>query len=147
MSIQPNQIPSVKLENPFEDLTSLRIFSQAVELGSFSEVSRRMDVTPAMVSKRVANLEARLGQKLLIRNTRRLMVTQAGQLLYDHCAQALQALDQAATDISNLNAEPTGYLRITAPLMLGAACIAPRMPDFLKLHPHYQYHLHHLLVY
>ena len=136
MSIPSHPITNVKLENPFEDLTSLRIFSQAVELGSFSEVSRRMDVTPAMVSKRVANLEARLGQKLLIRNTRRLMVTQAGQLLYDHCAQALLALDKAATDISNLHDEPTGYLRITAPLMLGAARIAPRLPDFLKQHPH-----------
>ena len=136
MSNPSHPITNVKLENPFEDLTSLRIFSQAVELGSFSEVSRRMDVTPAMVSKRVANLEARLGQKLLIRNTRRLMVTQAGQLLYDHCAQALLALDKAATDISNLHDEPTGYLRITAPLMLGAARIAPRLPDFLKQHPH-----------
>ncbi len=135
MSTQSHQIPNAKLENPFEDLTSLRIFSQAVELGSFSEVSRRMDVTPAMVSKRVANLEARLGQKLLVRNTRRLMVTEAGQLLYDHCTRALLALDQAVVDISNLHDEPTGHLRITAPLMLGAARIAPRLPDFLKQHP------------
>lgn len=128
-------IPSAKLESPFEDLTSLRIFSQAVELGSFSEVSRRLDVTPAMVSKRVANLEARLRQKLLVRNTRRLMVTEAGQMLYDHCKRALTALDQAAADISNLHDEPTGRLRITAPLMLGAARIAPRLPDFLKQYP------------
>ncbi|PUE62127.1 LysR family transcriptional regulator [Limnohabitans sp. Rim8] len=135
MSNLPNPIRNAKLENPFEDLTSLRIFSQAVELGSFSEVSRRMDVTPAMVSKRVATLEARLGQKLLIRNTRRLMVTEAGQLLYDHCARALLALDQASADISNLRDEPTGHLRITAPLMLGAARIAPRLPDFLKQYP------------
>jgi DNA-binding transcriptional LysR family regulator len=135
MSNQPNQIPIAKLENPFENLTSLRIFSQAVELGSFSEVSRQMDVTPAMVSKRVANLEAGLGQKLLIRNTRRLLVTEAGQLLYEHCARALLALDQATADISNLHSEPTGHLRVTAPLMLGAARIAPLLPDFLKQYP------------
>lgn len=136
---QPNSIAKAKtsagLENPFEDLTSLRIFSLAVELGSFSEVSRRMDVTPAMVSKRVANLEARLGQRLLNRNTRRLTVTEAGQLLYDHCTRALTALDQAAAGISNLHDKPIGHLRITAPLMLGAARIAPRLPDFLKQHP------------
>lgn len=135
MSNPSNPILSAKQENPFEDLTSLRIFSQAVALGSFSAVSRDMDVTPAMVSKRVANLEARLGQKLLIRNTRRLMVTEAGQLLYDHCSRALAALDQAAADISNLHDKPTGHLRITAPLMLGAARIAPRLPNFLKQHP------------
>ncbi|MBI2726256.1 MAG: LysR family transcriptional regulator [Polaromonas sp.] len=126
---------NAKLENPFEDLTSLRIFHQAVELGSFSEVSRRMDVMPAMVSKRVANLEAKLGQRLLNRNTRRLVVTEAGQLLYDHCTRALMALDQAAIDISNLHDTPTGHLRITAPLMLGASRLAPGLPKFLKQHP------------
>ena len=80
----------------FKDLTSLRIFVRTVEIGSFSEVARRIDVTPAMVSKRIAALEQDIGQRLFNRDTRRLMVTEAGERLYDHCMRALIELDQAA---------------------------------------------------
>src|SRR5690606_35150720 len=65
----------------FEDLTTLRIFVRTVEIGNFSEVARRIGANPAMVSKRIANLENKIGQRLLNRNTRRLMVTEAGQRL------------------------------------------------------------------
>jgi DNA-binding transcriptional LysR family regulator len=119
----------------FEDLTSLRIFVQTVELGSFSEVARRLDVTPAMVSKRIAALEGRLQQRLLNRNTRGLFVTEAGQRLYEHCVRALRELDQAAAEISDLQDQPTGHLRITAPSVLGSVRIAPRLPIFMKQYP------------
>lgn len=123
------------LSSPFEDLTSLRLFVRTVEVGSFSEVARRINVTPAMVSKRIASLESRLNQRLLNRNTRRLVVTDAGQLLYEHAVRALSELDQSAAEMSDLHIQPTGHLRITAPLLLGTFCIAPRLPDFLKQYP------------
>src|SRR3546814_6856266 len=69
----------------FKDLTTLRIFVRTVEIGSFSEVARRIDVTPAIVSKRIATLESEIGQRLLNRDTRRLVVTEAGERLYAHC--------------------------------------------------------------
>lgn len=116
------------------DLTTLRIFTQTVELGSFSEVARRLDVTPAMVSKRIAALEARLGARLLQRNTRGLFATEAGQRLYQHCTRALQELDQAAAEISDLNDKPSGHLRMTAPPLLGTIKIAPRLPEFMEQH-------------
>lgn len=122
-------------EHPFEDLSSLRVFVRTVELGNFSEVARKMGVTPAMVSKRIASLEIRLGQRLLNRNTRKLSVTEAGQRLYDHCIPALSELDQAAAEMSDLYSSPHGLLRVTAPPLLGVRCIGPYVPEFLQKYP------------
>ena len=119
----------------FEDLTTLRIFVRTVELGNFSEVARRIGANPAMVSKRVAALESRVGQRLLNRNTRRLVVTEVGQLLYEHAMRALQELDQAAEEMSCMQDQARGHLRMTAPLMLGQAVIAPRLADFMRQNP------------
>lgn len=119
----------------FEDLTTLRIFVRTVEIGNFSEVARRIGANPAMVSKRIASLESKVGQRLLNRNTRRLMVTEAGQRLYDHCMRALIELDQAAEEMSSMQDKASGLLRVTVPAMLGQAVIAPRLPDFLKQNP------------
>ncbi len=119
----------------FKDLTTLRIFVRTVEIGSFSEVARRIDVTPAMVSKRIAALEQDIGQRLFNRDTRRLMVTEAGERLYGYCMRALVELDRAAEELSSLQDEPSGCLRMTVPSMLGLKYIAPRLPLLLKTNP------------
>src|ERR1700753_2924705 len=119
----------------FEDLNTLRIFVRTVEIGNFSEVARRMGATPAMVSKRIAGLEGKLGQRLLDRNSRRLVVTEVGQLLYDHAMRALLELDHAVEEMSSMQNQATGHLRITAPAMLGGEIIAPRLPTFLQQNP------------
>ena len=119
----------------FKDLTSLRIFVRTVEIGNFSEVARRIDVTPAMVSKRIAALEQDIGQRLFNRDTRRLMVTEAGERLYDHCMRALIELDQAAEELSSMQDQPSGCLRMTVPTMLGREFIAPKLPLLLKENP------------
>lgn len=126
---------SAQSASVFEDLTTLRIFVRTVEVGNFSEVARRMGATPAMVSKRMAALEAKAGQRLFNRNTRRLMVTEAGQMLYDHAMRALLELDQAAEEMSAIQDTAAGHLRMTAPAMLGQSVIAPRLPQFLRDNP------------
>lgn len=119
----------------FEDLTTLRIFVRTVEIGNFSEVARRIGANPAMVSKRIAALENKVGQRLLNRNTRRLVVTEIGQLLYDHAMRALQELDQAAEEMSCMQDRASGHLRLTAPSMLGQAIITPRLGEFIMQNP------------
>lgn len=118
-----------------KDLTSLRIFVRVVEVGNFSEVARRINVTPAMVSKRIAALEAEVGQRLLNRDTRRLMVTEAGERLYEHCTRALIELDRAEEGLADLQDSPSGSLRMTVPTMLGREFIAPQISRLLKQNP------------
>ena len=119
----------------FEDLTTLRIFTRVVELESFSEVARRMGVTPATVSKHIGALEARLRARLVNRTTRRLFITEAGQRLYERCLRVLQELEQAEAELSEMQSEPSGLLRVTAPLMIGARQISPRLPEFMQRYP------------
>jgi len=119
----------------FEDLTTLRIFARVVELESFSEVARRMGVTPATVSKHIGALEGRLRARLVNRTTRRLFVTEAGRRLYERCLRVLQELEQAEAELSEMQSEPSGMLRVTAPMMLGGRRISPRLPGFMKRYP------------
>lgn len=119
----------------FEDLTTLRICARVVELESFSEVARRMGVTPATVSKHIGTLEGRLRARLVNRTTRRLFVTKAGRRLYERCLRVLQELEQAEAELSEMQSEPSGMLRVTAPMMLGGRRISPRLPAFMKRYP------------
>lgn len=118
-----------------KDLTSVRVFARVVELESFSEVARRMGITPATVSKHVASLEATLRARLINRTTRRLYVTDAGHRLYGHCIRVLNELDQAESELAEIRGEPAGPLRVTAPLLFAVAKISPNLPRFLQRHP------------
>lgn len=118
-----------------KDLTSLRVFARVVELESFSEVARRMGITPATVSKHVASLESTLRARLINRTTRRLYVTDAGHRLYEHCVRVLKELDQAESELAEIRGEPAGPLRVSAPLLFGLAKISPHLPRFLQRYP------------
>jgi DNA-binding transcriptional LysR family regulator len=118
-----------------KDLTSLRVFTRVVELQSFSEVARRMGITPATVSKHVASLESTLHARLVNRTTRRLYVTEAGQRFYEHCVSVLNELDRAESELAEIRGEPAGLLRVTAPLMFALVKISPRLPMFMRQHP------------
>jgi DNA-binding transcriptional LysR family regulator len=117
------------------DLSSLRVYARVVELKSFSEVARRMGITPATVSKHVASLETTLRAHLVNRTTRRLYITEAGQRFYDHCVTILNELDRAEAELTEIRGEPSGHLRVTAPLMFGLAKISPRLSGFMGRYP------------
>lgn len=118
-----------------KDLGSLRVFARVVELLSFSEVARRMAITPATVSKHVASLESALGTRLINRTTRRLYVTEAGLQFYEHCVTVINELERAESDVAEIRGEPGGHLRVTAPLMFALARISPYLPEFMHRHP------------
>jgi DNA-binding transcriptional LysR family regulator len=96
-------------------LTSLRVFRDVVEAGSFVKAAERLDISTAMTSKHVANLERQLGVRLLNRTTRHLSLTEAGSVYYEQCREALDILQAAEAAVGSQTDQPRGVLKITGP--------------------------------
>jgi DNA-binding transcriptional LysR family regulator len=117
------------------EITALRTFVTVVESGSFSRAAEALDSTTAAVSRRVAGLERRLGARLLHRTTRTMSLTEAGERYYRDLVDILRALEEADARVGGESAEPTGTLRITAPLSFGMRRLSPLLGEFMALHP------------
>jgi DNA-binding transcriptional LysR family regulator len=118
-----------------QDLNNMRYFAEVVDHGGFAAAGRMLGVPKSKVSRRIAELEAQLGVRLLHRTTRRLSLTQAGELYYRHCV-ALREQAQAAEDaVAQVQSEPRGTVRLTCPVTLAQTTIGPLLPDFLARHP------------
>ncbi len=111
------------------------LFAHVVEAGSLSAAARARGISPAMVSKRIARLEARLGVRLLHRTTRRLETTARGDLFYRDVTTILAALGAAEARVSDRDTTPQGALRVSAPTSFGRLHIAPRLKPFLERYP------------
>ncbi|MBL1376564.1 LysR family transcriptional regulator [Zobellella iuensis] len=110
-------------------------FISVVETESFTAAARRLEVSVAHVSRRISQLEDRLGAKLLYRTTRKLRLTEVGQLYYRHTRKVLDELAEAERMVSAMEGRPVGRLRITAPVYYGERFLAPLVNDFLLQHP------------
>ena len=111
------------------------LFVTIVDEGGLAAAGRRLHISPAMMSKRLARLEERLGTRLVHRTTRRLALTPAGERLHADLRGILSALDEAERRVSGTSALIAGPLRITAPTSFGRMHIAPWLPRFLDDHP------------
>ena len=114
-----------------EDLASIAAFVKTVELMSFTAAAKALKLSKAVISQRISTLEARLQTRLLQRTTRRLSLTEAGQVYYEHCKRALDEMAMATNALTRLHAAPRGHLRLTAPVTFGQMHIAPALPEFL----------------
>ena len=117
-----------------DTLAALRIFVRVVDAGSFSAAGRRLDVSPSSVSRQINELENHLGARLFTRTTRRLSVTEAGQLYYERAAQIINDLDEAKLALAELDS-PSGILRVTVPSGIGRELIVSSIPAFLEKYP------------
>jgi DNA-binding transcriptional LysR family regulator len=108
-------------------LTSLRVFREVVDAGSFAAAASRLDISAPMASKHVAQLEKSLGARLLNRSSRHLSLTEAGEAWYAQSAQALDLLDAAEAAIGRKNEAPRGQLKVSAPVW----CATPRIARVL----------------
>ena len=113
----------------------LATLSKVVELNGFSAAARALGVPKAAVSRAVADLEASLGVKVLNRTTRRLSLTEAGQLIYPHARRLADEADAARTQIGRWFAPPTGPLRVAADPTYGRILLAPLVPRFMESFP------------
>jgi len=110
-----------------DQLTSLKVFCEVVEAHSFIAAADRLSMSAPMVSKHVAQLEKRLGARLLHRTSRRLSLTEAGTVYHEQCRAALDALQAAEASIGHSAQTPRGRLKVSAPVW----CANRRFADIL----------------
>jgi len=116
----------------FEDM---RCFVAVAEALSVTGAARQMSLAPSAVSRRLRDLEGRLGVQLLSRTTRRMSLTEAGETFYRRSRQILGDLDMAEAEVADARNGLTGQLRLAAPLSFGLAHLAPIVTDFMAEHP------------
>ena len=116
-------------------LSDLAFFSLVVKHGNLSATARELGLTPPAVSTRLAKLEQRLGVRLLNRTTRRVSVTQEGELYLAEGARILADLQALERSVSSARAQPQGLLRLNATFGFGRAHIVPAVSDFCRQYP------------
>ena len=104
-------------------------------LGSFTAAAQRLGVSKAAMSQRISDLERAAGVPLVLRTTRSVRLTEAGQQLADATGGAFEAIGTAFAGIKDLAATPRGRLRLTAPVALARQQVVPLLPAFLRAHP------------
>ncbi|WP_318014094.1 LysR family transcriptional regulator [Paucibacter sp. TC2R-5] len=116
-------------------LLSMRVFQRVVDEGGFAAAARLLDLSASVVTRLVADLEAHLGTRLLQRSTRRLALTEAGQVYLSRVRHILQDIDEADTAASLQTQQLEGVLRVHAAPTLASHIVAPLMPGFRQLYP------------
>jgi DNA-binding transcriptional LysR family regulator len=118
-----------------QDLNDLYYYVQVVDHGGFAPAARALDMPKSKLSRRVAELEERLGVRLILRTTRQFSVTEIGQTYYDHCKAMLVEAEAAQEAIEVIRAEPRGVIRMTCPIALLHADVSSMLADFMAAHP------------
>lgn len=117
------------------DLNDTLIFVKVVEQGSFTAAARALGIPKTTVSRKLRELEDRLGARLLNRTTRRLALTEAGTVYYEHSRRIAGELDEAESAVHQLEGAPRGWLRVTAPYSLGTGMLGPVLHQFRERYP------------
>ena len=111
------------------------LFHKVVEAGSFSKAATKAGLTNSVVSKHIGQLEEHLGVQLLFRTTRRLQLTEAGRVLFQHASDVEQAIESAVMAVTEVSSEPAGTLSLTVPTISGEYLITDIVTEFCKLYP------------
>jgi DNA-binding transcriptional LysR family regulator len=126
------------LPGAMQDLNDLYFFAAVVEQGGFSAAGRALGVPKSRLSKRIAQLEDRLGVRLLQRTTRRFVVTEVGERFYGHCRAVLEEARAAQEAVDELRAEPRGVVRLSCPVSIAQTVLAYILPEFMAKYPKLQ---------
>ncbi|MDK2122434.1 LysR family transcriptional regulator [Parachitinimonas caeni] len=128
------------MSSPLLKLDQMAIFATVVECGSFTAAATQLGLPKSTVSQRLAELEQSIDLRLLQRSTRKLSLTEAGQVYLTHCQAMLEAARTADAAISQLRDAPAGALRITSPEASGLTLIPPMLAAFRKEFPQISVH-------
>ncbi len=118
-----------------EDLNDMYYFAQVVEHGGFAPAGRALDIAKSKLSRRVANLEERLGVRLIQRSTRHFSVTEIGQEYYRHCIAMMVEAEAAAEVIERNRSEPQGLVTLSCPIALLNFWVGPMLVSFMSRYP------------
>jgi DNA-binding transcriptional LysR family regulator len=118
-----------------QDLNDMLYFAEVVECGGFAAAARRLELPKSKLSRRVAQLENRLGVRLLQRTTRKLSLTDVGALYLRHCNAMRDEAQAAQEAVEHIQTEPRGTIRVACPLTLALSTIGPLVPVFLARYP------------
>lgn len=124
-----------------KDLNDLYYFAKVVEYGGFTAASDELKITKSLISRRIAELEKRLGVKLLQRTTRQIAMTEVGKTYYQHCKAMMIEAEAADEAIAMLSSEPMGSVKISCPTNLLHINISQLLNQFLKKYPKVKLHI------
>ena len=116
-------------------LSAMRVFARVIDEGSFASASRALNLSPAAVTRFVADLEEHLGARLINRTTRRLALTDVGENYLERVRSILSEVDEAEAQASVSTSEPRGHLRVLAPPAFAVHQIAKHLPVFRARYP------------
>ena len=118
-----------------DKLNAISVFCKVIETQSFTQAANQQNISVAMASKLVSQLEEHLKTRLLQRTTRKIVPTEAGMLYYQRCQAILLDLSEADSSISNMATSLQGNLLISVPRDFGLLYISPNLSKFIELHP------------
>ena len=121
------------------DLNELLVFTRVVQAGSFTAAAKQLDMPKSSVSRKVSELEDRIGARLLQRTTRQLGLTDAGRIYFEYSARIVAQVEEADQAVNRMQSTPRGLLRVTAPLSF--AMLGPIVAEFLERYPDVQVEL------
>ena len=118
-----------------QDLNDMVFFAEVAERGGFAAASRALGIPKSRLSRRVAELEERLGVQLMQRSTRRLSLTPAGEIYLRHAAAMRDAAQAAAESVAQVQNEPSGLVRLSVPITMAYSGVAQLLPLFMERYP------------
>jgi len=118
-----------------QDLNDLYFFANVVQEGGFTAAGRSLGIPKSRLSRRISELESRLGARLLQRNTRGISLTDLGNRYYQHCQVVIAAAEAAELAVTSSLAEPSGTVRVTCVVAIAQSGVTTALPAFLERYP------------
>jgi DNA-binding transcriptional LysR family regulator len=123
------------------NLNELQFFVNVSQTHSFTKAAKRLGVPKSSVSRAILGLEKRLGVRLIERTTRKVALTEVGELYLNRCLRVLEEAEQADLAVGALQAKPRGTLRVGAPVAFARSILGPSMGEFLAMYPELRLHV------
>lgn len=123
------------------NLNELQFFVHVSQTQSFTKAAKRLGVPKSSVSRAILRLEHRLGVRLVERTTRRVALTEMGELYLHRCQRVMEEAEQADLAVGALQGKPRGILRVGAPVAFARSILGPTMGEFLAMYPELRLHL------